>query len=197
MAFWFYGNELPFFALMKKLGLKTDGGKDGVTVVKQAFNVDPLLQKQADCISTMSYNEYFQVLEAGLPASSLTVFKYDDLGVSLLEDGLYTTEAKLKDPAAVATFAKFVAATMEGFDYSSAHPDEAVQIVLAADDTGAQTAPHQLSMVKAVAKLTAGADKGALDKAAYDRSVTILKQSGVLTKDPVGGYTTAVTDLIK
>ena len=30
---------------------------EGVTVLKQGFNVDPLLQKQADCISTMNYND--------------------------------------------------------------------------------------------------------------------------------------------
>ena len=27
-------------------------------MLKQGFNVDPLFQKQADCISTMTYNEY-------------------------------------------------------------------------------------------------------------------------------------------
>ena len=46
-------------------GMPTDGGPDGVTVLKQGFNVDPLLQKQADCISTMTYNEYWQVIDAG------------------------------------------------------------------------------------------------------------------------------------
>ena len=34
-------------------------------VLKQGFNVDPLLQKQAACISTMTYNEYWQLIEAG------------------------------------------------------------------------------------------------------------------------------------
>ena len=65
LGVWFFGNEYPFLAWMAKLGLKTDGGTDGVTVLKQGFNVDPLLQKQADCISTMTYNEYWQVLDAG------------------------------------------------------------------------------------------------------------------------------------
>jgi NitT/TauT family transport system substrate-binding protein len=37
-----------------------------VTVLKQGFNVDPLIQKQADCVSTMTYNEYWQVIDAGL-----------------------------------------------------------------------------------------------------------------------------------
>src|ERR1700757_4792144 len=55
---WFFGNEYPFLSWMSKLNLKTDGSAGGVKMLKQGFNVDPLLQKQADCISTMTYNEY-------------------------------------------------------------------------------------------------------------------------------------------
>ena len=54
LGVWFFGNEYPFYAWMAKLGLSTDGGPDGVEVLKQAFNVDPLIQKQAACISTMT-----------------------------------------------------------------------------------------------------------------------------------------------
>ena len=74
---------------------------DGVKVLKQGFNVDPLLQKQADCISTMTYNEYWQVIDAGIKPEDLVVFKYEDQGVATLEDGLYVLEDKLKDPAFV------------------------------------------------------------------------------------------------
>jgi NitT/TauT family transport system substrate-binding protein len=55
---WFFGNEYPFLSWMSKLNIKTDGSAGGVKMLKQGFNVDPLLQKQADCISTMTYNEY-------------------------------------------------------------------------------------------------------------------------------------------
>src|SRR5471030_1221223 len=89
----FYCNEYPFLNWMGKLGLKTDGSPGGVKVLKQGFNVDPLLQKQADCISTMTYNEYWQVIDAGYKPEQLVVFKYEDEGVATLEDGLYATEA--------------------------------------------------------------------------------------------------------
>jgi NitT/TauT family transport system substrate-binding protein len=56
LGVWFSGNEYPFLSWMSQLGLSTEGGPDGVTVLKQGFNVDPLLQKQAACISTMTYN---------------------------------------------------------------------------------------------------------------------------------------------
>jgi len=105
---WFGGNEYPFLSWMSKLGFKTDGSPNGVKIIKQGFNVDPLLQKQADCVSTMSYNEYWQVIDGGYKPSQLVVFKYENEGVATLEDGLWAMEPKLKEPAFVATIAKFV-----------------------------------------------------------------------------------------
>ena len=96
------------------LNFPTDGSPGGVKVVKQGFNVDPLMQKQADCISTMTYNEYWQVIDAGYKPEQLVVFKYEDQGVATLEDGLYVMEDKLKDPAFVDKMARFVKASMEG-----------------------------------------------------------------------------------
>ena len=48
LGVWFFGNEYPFLSWMSKLDIPTTGGDTGVTVLKQGFNVDPLLQKQAD-----------------------------------------------------------------------------------------------------------------------------------------------------
>ena len=39
LGVWFFGNEYPFYAWMNKLGLSTEGGADGVTVLKQSFDV--------------------------------------------------------------------------------------------------------------------------------------------------------------
>ncbi len=197
LGVWFYGNEYPFLAWMSKLGYKTDGSKGGVTVLKQGFNVDPLLQKQAACISTMTYNEYNQVLEAGVKADDLITFKYEDMGVSTLEDGLYVLDNKLKDAAFADKMVRFVRASMKGWKYAEANPDEAAGIVLDADTTGAQTAAHQKSMMAEVAKLTAGSN-GALDEADYKRTVATLLAGGsdpVITKEPVGAWTHAITDI--
>ncbi|KFE35831.1 ABC transporter substrate-binding protein [Thioclava atlantica] len=196
LGVWFFGNEYPFLSWMNHLGISTEGGDDGVTVLKQGFNVDPLLQKQAACISTMTYNEYWQVIEAGIKPDQLVTFKYEDEGVATLEDGLYAMEDKLKDPAFVDKMAKFVKASMEGWKYAEEHPDEAAQIVLDYDETGAQTLEHQQRMMEEVAKLTAGSD-GALDPADYERTVDVLMSGGsdpVITKKPEGAWTHAVTD---
>jgi NitT/TauT family transport system substrate-binding protein len=199
LGVWFGGNEYPFLNWMNKLGLKTDGSPGGVKVLKQGFNVDPLLQKQADCISTMTYNEYGQVLDAGMKPDQLTTFKYEDQGVATLEDGLYTLEKTLQDPAMVEKLAKFLKASMKGWDYAVAHPDEAAEITLQNDETGAQTEAHQKFMMGEIAKLVGTNPKGTgyLDEAAFNRTVETLMSGGsdpVITKKPEGAWTHAVID---
>ncbi|HZP99295.1 MAG TPA: ABC transporter substrate-binding protein [Reyranella sp.] len=196
---WFGGNEYPFLSWMSKLGLKTDGSPGGVKVLKQGFNVDPLVQKQADCVSTMTYNEYWQVIDAGFKPSQLVVFNYTDQGVATLEDGLYVMEPKLKDPAFVARMAKFVKASMKGWEYAGKHVDEATKIVLAADTTGAQTEKHQKRMMGEIAKLL-DSGNGGLDPKDYEHTVATLLAGGsepVITKKPEGAWTHAVYDAMK
>ena len=195
LGVWFFGNEYPFLSWMDKLGLKTTGGADGVKVLKQGFNVDTLLQKQAACISTMTYNEYWQLIDAGMKPDQLQVFKYEDQGVATLEDGLYTTEKHLADPAMAAKLAKFVKASMKGWDYAVKNQAEAVKIVLANDASGAQKEAHQARMMSEVAKLVGSGKTGELDMKAYERTVDTLmkgKSDPVITKKPVGATTDKV-----
>ncbi|WP_135449092.1 ABC transporter substrate-binding protein [Tabrizicola caldifontis] len=196
LGVWFFGNEYPFLSWMSQLGFKTDGSPGGVTVLKQGFNVDPLLQKQAACISTMTYNEYWQVIDAGISPDDLVTFKYEDQGVATLEDGLYVLEDRLADPAFQETMVKFVRASMKGWKYAEENPDEAAMIVLENDQTGAQTEAHQKRMMGEVAKLTAGSN-GALDPADYERTVATLLAGGsdpVISKAPEGAWTHMITD---
>ena len=139
LGVWFYGNEYPFLSWMSQLGIATDGSSGGVNVLKQGFNVDPILQKQAECVSTMTYNEYWQVIDAGLSADELVVFKYQDQGVATLEDGLYVLGDRLEDAAFKDQMVRFVRASMKGWKWAEANPNDAADIVLDNDATGAQT----------------------------------------------------------
>ena len=144
----------------------------------------------------MTYNEYWQVIDAGLPADELVVFKYEDEGVATLEDGLYVLEDNLEDPAFVDRMARFVRATMKGFDWARENPKAAALIVLDNDMIGAQTEKHQVRMMGEINKLTAGSS-GKLDPADFDRTVNTLLSGGsdpVITKAPTGAWTHAVTD---
>jgi NitT/TauT family transport system substrate-binding protein len=144
----------------------------------------------------MTYNEFGQVLDAGIGEEELVTFKYEDQGVATLEDGLYVLEEKLEDPAFKEKMVKFVAASMQGWKYAEENPDEAAEIVLDYDETGAQTEAHQKYMMGEVAKLTAGSN-GALDPGDYERTVETLLAGGsdpVITKQPEGAYTLEITD---
>ena len=196
LGVWFFGNEYPFLSWMSQLGLATDGSTGGVTVLKQGFNVDPILQGQADCVSTMTYNEYWQIIDAGLTPDDLIVFKYEDQGVATLEDGMYVLEENLNDAAFVDKMVRFVRASMRGWKWAEANPDAAAMIVLDNDASGAQTEEHQKRMMGEIAKLTAGSN-GALDIAAYERTVASLMSGGsdpVITMEPTGAWTHAITD---
>ena len=196
LGVWFFGNEYPFLNWMAQLGISTDGGSDGVTVLKQGFNVDPILNGQADCISTMTYNEYWQVVDAGISPDELITFKYEDQGVAILEDGLYVNEQDLNDPAFVEKMVRFVRASMRGWKYAEENPDEAALIVLDNDATGAQTEVHQKRMMGEIAKLTAGSN-GSLDPGDYQRTVDKLLFGGsdaVISMEPEGAWTHQITD---
>ena len=145
----------------------------------------------------MIYNEYWQVVDAGVTPSQLVVFKYQDEGVATLEDGIYSTESRIKDPAMRSRLARFVKASMRGWEYAITHQAEAVNIVMAADTSGALGAPHQTRQLAEIAKLIAGGKPGYLDYAAANRTVHVLlggASKPVITHPPAGAWTHAVWD---
>ncbi len=201
LGVWFGGNEYPFLNWMAKLGLKPD---TDIKIMKQGFNVDPLLQNQAACISTMIYNEYWQVVDAGVKESDLVTFFYEDQGVASLEDGLYVLESSLQDPAFVKRMAKFLKARFKGWNDAVKDPAGAAKIVVAADTSGSSNEKVQKRQMENIAKLitTANTPKlGYLEPAAFERTVKVLMSSGsspVIKKDPgKAAYSHAVWEAAK
>ena len=190
LGVWFFGNEYPFYAWMNKLGLKTDGGAEGVNVLKQSFDVQPLIQKQADCISVMTYNEYWQLIDAGSKPEDLNDFNSAAMANDIMEDANYAMEDKLKDPAFKEKMVKFVRASMKGWAYAKDNPDEAAEITM---DNGAQDENHQKRMMGEVAKLLGDAS-GKLDMALYERTEKALMDQKIIAKKPEGAFTTEITD---
>ncbi len=190
LGVWFGGNEYPFLSWMGKLGLSTSGPTADVKILRQGFDVAPLLNNQAACISTMIYNEYWQLVDAGLKPAELVAFHYEDQGVATLEDGLYARGPDLKDAPYVARLGRFVKASIRGWDYAIKHQDEAAKIVVKAAGVGSTTAVLQRRQLANVARLmtaTGTPELGKLDPAAYQRTVKVLLAGGgepVIRKDP-------------
>ena len=193
---WYYGNEWPFLSWMNKLGLATDGSASGVSVFRQGWDILPLTTGDANCVSAMSYNEYWLILDAGLKPEELTVFRYEDEGVATLEDGLYVKEENLSDPAFVDRMVRFVRASMKGWKYAENNTAEAAQIVVDNDDSGSQRLDLNTIQMSEIAKLTAGSN-GALSEADFNRTVSSLMTGGsdpVITKMPSGAWSHVITN---
>ena len=211
LGVWFGGSEYPFINWMGQLGLRTDAelkllnpgnyvntrtrvlvkeSDVDVKVLRQGFNVEPLVKNEAACISTMIYNEYWQLIDAGIKESEMTTFFYEEQGLATLEDGLYVLESRLQDPAFRARMAKFLKASFKGWNEAVKNPQEAAKIVVAADKSGASTVAAQQRQMENVAKLitTASTAKmGYLEPAAFKRTVKVLLSGGsapVIRKDP-------------
>ena len=88
---------------------------------------------------------------------------------------------------------------MKGWAFARENPEEAAEIVLENDASGAQTETHQVRMVGEINKLTEGSD-GTLDVAAAELTVKTLLAGGsdpVISGPPVGAWTDKVTNKIK
>ncbi len=108
-------------AFFKKYNLK-------VKIIPQSLSVSLFLRDGVDVASAMWYNEYHSILNSGIDPEELTTFFFYDYGLNFPEDGIYTLEKNFKkDPSLSCAFVK---ASVEGWRYAFAHPDEALDIVL-------------------------------------------------------------------
>ena len=197
---WFYGKEYFFLGWMAKHKIPTQGGPDGVTLVNQR-SIDLLINKQAACISTQIYNEYWRVFDLGFRPENLVVLKYADDGGKNLEDGLYVLGDRLNDPVFADKLARFVAASLRGWSWAIAHPEEAVRMVLAGDPTHTETERHQTRMMSEISKLITDSPNplGYLNPDDYEKTVTDLlaAPASIISKRPEGAWTHAVYEASK
>jgi len=122
VSLWAGEFRLQPLALFQRLGIRP-------VIVPQSNTVNLFLRGGVEACSAMWYNEYHALLASGLDPQDLRVFFYRDLDLNFPEDGLYTLEATL---AADPELCKAVtAASLRGWEYAFAHPDEALDIVQA------------------------------------------------------------------
>ena len=143
------GNEeLIYRAVLAKSGASA---KD-LTEIPVKFDLTPLLSGQVDVWPGYVINE---VITAREKAFDVNVIWPSDYGVNLYADTVFTTEKMLKErPQAVR---KFVAATLKGWSYAVAHPDEAAQVTVKFGNK--LDYAHELAMMRAsIPLIKAGGD---------------------------------------
>src|SRR2546422_7634076 len=131
---WCCGNQPELFAALNKNGINPAKSSQ-VRIVNQPFDMNLFLQRKIDAAAAMTYNELAQVLETKNPATGklyqladLNVFKLQNEGTGMLEDGLFAQQDWVDGNRDVAT--RFIAASDRGWIYCRDHAAACTNIVL-------------------------------------------------------------------
>ena len=130
---WCCGNQFELYAALKKYGIDATDDK-GVRIVNQAFDLKAFLSHKLDAAAALTYRELGQVLATRNPrtgrfytSKDLTVFRLQDEGTGMLEDGLFAKRSWLNTHRDAAV--RFVAATDRGWIYCQRHVAECAEIL--------------------------------------------------------------------
>ena len=96
--------------------------------VRFAQNVNLFLSGALDATLAMSYNEYYQLVQAGLELNEENVYRFCDHGYNVQEDGLYMTREYYEKHRDMAR--RFAEASRKGWEWAAQHPDETLDIVM-------------------------------------------------------------------
>lgn len=173
---WLGSWEAQFNALLAKQGIDSKA----VDVVSQGWSMEPFLRGDLQVASAMIYNEYHVLLEAGIKPEELRIIDYADYGLDFPGDVLFTSRKMVEQSPELST--RMVRASLRGWQYAVAHPEEAADIVLKHDRSGVQTKKHQLSMMREIAKLVhvPGYQIGYTDEATMQRMIDVLLRYKIL-----------------
>jgi NitT/TauT family transport system substrate-binding protein len=125
VGIWYGGDEYEFFALMQKVGL--DPKKD-VQLFEQGFTMDSFLKHEYQVAMVTTFNELNVIRLSGVSDDQLTIVNPSDYGISIPHGALIANQRWLEQGGNKDAAARFVRATMKGWDYAFGHVDESAGI---------------------------------------------------------------------
>ena len=169
-------------AFFRKYGLS-------VKRVPQSTTLNLFLRGGVAAASAMWYNEYHMILNTGLDPDELTTFFLADHGINFPEDGIYCKEETFRKNPGLCV--RFVKASVEGWKYAFAHPEESLDIVMkyVNEANVATNRVHQqwmLSRMKDIMLPPRQEDipVGSLLEASYDHVTLELERNGMIGRVP-------------
>ena len=96
--------------------------------IRFATNVNLFIKGAIDATLAMSYNEYYQLLQAGYQLDSTNVYRFCDHGYNVQEDGVYVTRSYYRKHKEQVR--KFADASRKGWEWAAEHPEETLEIVM-------------------------------------------------------------------
>ena len=91
-------------------------------------NVTLFVTGAIDATLVMSYNEYYQIVQAGFPLTDKEVYRFCDHGYNVQEDGVYMTREYYDNHKEEAR--RFAEASRRGWEWAAEHPEETLEIVM-------------------------------------------------------------------
>lgn len=159
-----------------------------VKTIPQSATLNLFLRGGVEVASAMWYNEYHLILNAGMNPEELTTFFMADHGLNFPEDGIYCLEDTYKNRPELCR--SFVQASIAGWQYAFAHPEEALDIVMKYVNAAnvATERVHQKWMLARMQDiiLPSGSNlpMGTLQAEAYDPAAQELRKNGLIKKIP-------------
>lgn len=93
-----------------------------------AGNINVFLSGAVDAMVVVTYNEYYQLLQAGFKMPEEGLYRFCDHGYNIQENGVYVKRDYYEShPQQVKAFA---AASRKGWEWAAEHPEEALDIVM-------------------------------------------------------------------
>ncbi len=175
--------QLPFLTFFKANNVQP-------VIIPQNYSINLFLRHGVDACSMMRYNEFHMLYQAGVEPDELTPFFLSDLmGYPLPEDGLYCLQSTWKERPGVCR--AVAQASIEGWQYAAAHPDEALDIVMryVHESHVPTNRSHMKWMLETCIASIFPAKPGEwsvgrLDENAYKKTVKMMKQSGLIKEAP-------------
>lgn len=96
--------------------------------IRFAQNINLFLAGALDATLAMSYNEYYQLVQAGIKKTDKNVYRFRDHGYNVQEDGVYMTREYYQKHREQAR--KFADASRRGWEWAAEHPEETLDIVM-------------------------------------------------------------------
>lgn len=96
--------------------------------IRSASTVNLFVKGAIDATLVMSYNEYYQLVQAGYEFSDDNVYRFCEHGYNVQEDGVYMTRQYYQTHKEQAL--KFARASRRGWEWAAAHQEEALDIVM-------------------------------------------------------------------
>ena len=109
------------FIMSKKEGMNYEW-------IRFTSNINLFLSGAVDATMVVSYNEYYQLIQAGYKLSEENLYRFSNHEYNIQENGVYVKQEYFKNHRE--TCRKFAQASRKGWEWAAAHQKEALDIVM-------------------------------------------------------------------